>query len=228
MFDSKLLDELYSELSSERGLHAVDFQSHLRTLFAMERSAEDIDDYRLGKSPWKKLRDEIIPVSRFLLFNNVCVDRVRFPLDNNTPDCWLILDDGHTRGIEVTIERGRERHHLTKEMNQNSIGRGFIGMQDDSAQSEFNRRMSKPRAMYSSDQALTATKAGIIRCLTRKNDIKYDGIHYLLIEAHLTTLPRGRWAAVTEDLSHEAANLPFQEVHVIGNVDEAPWGFQLK
>ncbi len=101
-------------------------------------------------------------------------------------------------------------------------------MQDDAPQEEFDQRMAKPRLMYSSDEVLAATKAGIIRCLTRKNDVKYNGVHYLVIQAHLTTLPRERWSAITEELSFEAAKLPFQEVHVIGNTDEAPWGFQLK
>ena len=228
MFDRMALNKFYSELSAENGMSVAGFQSSLRTLFSMERSATDIDDYRLGKKPWKKLRDEITPVSRFIVFNDFCVDHLRFPLDDSTPDCWLIFENGDTRGIEVTIERGREQYHLTKEMNECGVGRGFIGMQDDAPQADFNRRMSKPRSMYSSEQALAVTKAGINRCLTRKNNDKYNGIYYLVIQAHLTTLPKERWTAITEELSHRAARLPFQEVHVIGNADEAPWGFQLK
>ncbi|WP_339783432.1 hypothetical protein [uncultured Marinobacter sp.] len=228
MFDRIALNDFYSELSAENGMNAAGFQSRLRTLFSMERSASDLDDYRLGKKPWKKLRDEVTPVSRFIVFNDIDVDRVRFPLNDSIPDCWLMLDNGNSRGIEVTIERGQEQYHLTKEMNECGIGRGFIGMQDDAPKAEFNRRMSKPRVMYSSEQALAATKAGIIRCLTRKNDEKYNGTYYLVIQAHLTTLPKERWGTITEELSDKAASLPFQEVHVIGNADEAPWGFRLK
>lgn len=151
-----------------------------------------------------------------------------FPLDNSTPDCWLLMNNGEHRGVEVTIERGRERYHLTKEMNKNGIGRGFIGMQDDAPQADFDHRMSNPRSLYSSGQALEETKAGILRCLSRKNDQKYDKVFYLLIQAHLSTLPKQRWAAIKEELSQKATNLPFEGVHIIGNADEEPWGFQIK
>ncbi|MEW8333753.1 MAG: hypothetical protein AB2692_22675, partial [Candidatus Thiodiazotropha sp.] len=143
-------------------------------------------------------------------------------------DCWLLTDSDDEIGVEVTIERGREQYHLAKELNESGMGRGFIGIQDDAPKTDFDNRMSNPRAMFTSEQALEATKAGILRCLSRKDDQKYENVFYLLIQAHLTNLPKERWSAITEELSLVAQNLPFQEVHIIGNADENPWGFQIK
>lgn len=228
MFDIDALNNFYEDLSSQDGMSVKDFHLRLAALFKDDRSSQDIDDYRLGKNRWKKLRDEITPVSQFLKFNNLGVDKVRFPLDNNTPDCWLLNIKGEDRGIEVTIERGREKYHLTKEMNECGLGRGFIGVQDDAPQTEFDNRMSNPRFMYSSEQALEETRRGILRCLSKKNDQRYSKVFYLLIHAHLTTLPKQRWSAIQQELSQEAASLPFMEIHVIGNADSEPWGFQIK
>jgi len=199
-------------------------------MFSEDRSTDDIDDYRLGRNQWKKLRDEITPVSNFLKFDkSIETNRVRFPLDNNTPDCWLLNDNGDNLGIEVTIERGREQYHLKSEMIKTGMGRGFIGIQDDAPQADFDLRMSEPRTMYATEEALKATKTGILRCLSRKSDHnKYKGVFYLLIQANLSTLRKKRWGAIKEELSQEATNLPFKEVHIIGDADSKPWGFRIK
>ncbi len=227
MFDIEKLNEYYNNLSAQDGMSVVDFQDRQTTLFALDRNIDDLNDYRLGIKPWKKLRDEITPVSRFLKFYHIEADRIRFPLDNNTPDCWL-LNDSKGLGIEVTIESGREQYYLTKEMIETSIGRGFIGIHDDAPQVDFDNRMSRPRVMYTTDQALDATKRGILRCLSKKNDRKYKKIFYLLIMSRLNSLPKERYGSITEELSQEAKKLPFQEVHIIGNTDKEPWGFQIK
>jgi hypothetical protein len=228
MFDVEALSILYSDLSALDGMNVADFQKRLKNLFAKDRSNADLNDYRLGKKPWKGLADEIVPVSHFLQFQNIGVDRIRFPRDNNTPDCWLLNDKGQKFGIEVTIARGRERFELTKEMNETGIGRGFIGLQDVASQADFDKRMSNPRNMFDSEQALQATKAGILFSLSKKNSERYENIYYLVIQAHLSILPNDRWSAIAEDLSQKAAFLPFQEIHVIGDVGENPWGFQIK
>jgi hypothetical protein len=228
MFDVKTLKEFYEYVSAPEGIRVTDFQNRLSLLFADQRTTIDIDDYRLGKKPWKKLRDEITPVARFLEFGNIEVDRVRFPLDNKTPDCWLIIDNGEYIGIEVTIERGREQFHLATELNKNGMGRGFIGIQDDASQTDFDRRMSNPHTMFTSDHALESTKEGILRCLSKKNAHRYENIYFLLIQAHLLVLPKERWSIIAGELSQVAKDLPFQEVHIIGDIDEEPWGFQIK
>ena len=228
VFDVKSLDEFYKELSGPEGIYVTDFQSRLEALFNEDRSSSDTDDYRLGKNPWKKLSDEIVTVSRFLGYKNIEAGRIRFPLDDKIPDCWLFDDQGEVLGIEVTIERGTERYHLAKEINKDRMGRGFIGMQDDAPKADFEQRMSNPRTMYTTEQALKATKLGIIHCLKNKNDLKYEGMFCLLIQAHLTSLSKERWSAIKGELTQVAINLPFKEIHVIANVDTNPWGLRIK
>jgi hypothetical protein len=228
MFDVEALKKFYADLSAPDGMSVTDFQRRQATLFAEGRSSFDTNDYRLGKVPWKKLRDEITPVSRFLKHSHINADRVFFPLNNKSPDCWLLNVNGEDRGVEVTIERGREQYRLAKEINERGVGRGFIGLQDDASKADFDSRMSNLRTMYSSGQALDATKAGILHCLRKKNDLKYSKVFYLLIQAHLSVLPKQRWDAIKEELSRAAESLPFEEVHVIGNGDSDPWGFRIK
>jgi hypothetical protein len=228
-FDETRLNDFYADISSCEGMEIAKFQNMVAALFADNRTEHDIEQYRLGKNRWKKLRDEVSPVSSFLEFNHVEANRIRFPLDNHTPDCWLMSGNGNNRGIEVTIERGREKHHLATELNREGMGRGFVGLQDDEPQSVFDNRMSKSRVMYSSEQALEATKQGIMRCLSRKNQPeKYEHVYYLLIQAHLNTLPHERWDAIKEELMREARGFPFQEIHVIGDSGNDAWGFQIK
>jgi len=228
MFDVKALEIFYDEISVTNGVSVSAFQKRLVSLFAGQRTDADIKDYRLGKKPWKKLRDEIVPISSFLEFYNVEANRIRFPLDNKTPDCWLLNDKVPNLGIEVTIERGREQYHLATELNNTGVGRGFIGMQDDASKTDFDNRMSNARIMFTSEQALEAMKAGILRCLARKNDPKYKDVSCLLIQAHLISLPKEHWCAIKEELSEVAKSLHFQNIYVIGDTHEKPWGFQIK
>ena len=113
-------------------------------------------------------------------------------------------------------------------MIDTGLGRGFIGVQDNASKADFDRKMSGSRVMYSPEHALEATKNGILSCLKKKNKSKYENVHFLLIKADLSTLPKERWSAIRDELVSDAAELPFKEVHVIGNTDEEPWGFQIK
>ncbi|MBK6742694.1 MAG: hypothetical protein IPG66_06805 [Hydrogenophilales bacterium] len=229
MFNTTRLQEFYDLISVESGIDTYEFFSQFDALFLAERSQQDLDDYRLGRKPWKKLRDEVSPVSRFLRYAEISSAQVRFPLNDKAPDCWLVTSDGGSYGIEVTIARGRERYHRTTEMIEKGLGRGFIGIQDDEPQESFTNRMSKPRLAYSSEQALKTTKLGILRCLSRKNDYaKYGDIFYLIIETDLNLLPHERWLPIIDELSNAAHNLPFCEIHVIGDSETTPKGFRIK
>ncbi len=227
-FDIRALNELFTRISAENGMSVADFQVELRGLFERPRSADDLSDYRLSRSPWKKLADEVTPVSRFLRFYGVESGQIRFPLDSHPPDCWLWKDGGNDPvGIEVTIAQATERYHLAKELVDTGQGRGFIGVSDDAPRVDFDRAMSRQRVMYPTGQALSAIRGGILRCLSRKDKPKFAGFD-LLIQAPLRSLPRERWEAIKGDLCAAAAMLPFREVYVIGNADERPWGFQIK
>jgi hypothetical protein len=204
------------------------FQAELTRLFNRARSTGDLNDYRLSRGRWKKLADEILPISRFLRFRGMMVGRIRFPLNNNPPDCWLWPDDGSDRiGIEVTIAQGTERFHLATELVEKGQGRGFIGLPDDAPRIAFERAMSTDRVMYTPDQALSAVRRGILRCLTRKNKVRFANF-VLVIQAHLLSLPGDRWEAIRGHLSAAAAVLPFSKIYVIGDANERPSGFQIK
>jgi hypothetical protein len=169
-----------------------------------------------------------VPVSDFLKFKIIETGKIHFPLDNNTPDCWLLNDNGTRQGIEVTIERGKEKYHLATELNEVGVGRGFIGIQDDASWEKFGKRMSSPRLMFSPEQALEATKDGILSCFSKKDNPRYEDVFFLLIQARLHTLPKKYWGSIIEELSLNATNLPFQEVYIIGEVDSEPRGFRVK
>lgn len=228
VFDTTALNTLYQLLSSPCGMAVAEFQRELSRLFALPRTSDDLTAYRLSRSAWKKLADEVSPVSRFLRWQVIQEGRVRFPLDNHSPDCWLLSDDNAIpQGIEVTIAQARERYHLAREMIEAGWGRGFIGVSDDAPQSEFDRTMSRQRVTYTTDQALLAVDRGIRRCLARKNRPAFAGF-ILVVQAPLSALPNERWRALVGGLRAAAASLPFRSVYVIGNPDESPRGFRLK
>jgi hypothetical protein len=153
---------------------------------------------------------------------------IRFVLNSDVPDCWLRDDPMATpQGLEVTVAQAREQQALGQELNEEQIGRGFLGLPDDAPASAFRERLARPRVMYSSEQALKVIGNGIKRCLAKKNHPKYAG-YDLLIEAPLHTLPKERWCPIEDDLRAAASALPFRQIHVVGNHDAAPFGFRIK
>jgi hypothetical protein len=228
---NRTLKEFYARISAQGGVSVPEFESELTNLFQQHRSVADLNDFRLSKGAWKKLADEVLPVSRFLQFRDIKTGRIRFPLDHNPPDSWFwpqsAKDPDKRLGIEVTIAKGTERFHLAKELVEKRRGRGFIGLSDDAPRAAFISAMSKDRVMYTSDQALLSVKRGVLRCLSRKNEQKFSGL-LLLIQAHLLPLPRERWEAIRSDLCAAAADCPFAEVYVIGDIDGRYEGFQIK
>jgi len=227
-FDIHALNKFYDEISSENGVSVSLFKEKIEDLFGRHRSVDDLTTYRLHKSSWKKLSDEVVPVSRFLNSRKIDTGIIRFPLDDQPPDAWFWPNENAPRvGIEVTIALGRERQALARELVEKDIGRGFLGLQDDAPQSAFDEATSRQRFMYDSDQALTAVRKGIQRCLQKKNKPRYKGF-ILLIEANLHSLPFERWALIEEDLKDSASPLPFSEIWVIGSGDSRPRGIRIK
>lgn len=228
-FDKSALENYYAELSSDSGLTVEQFLQNDQELFSRVRANKDVEDFRLGKGIWKKLRDEIVPVCAFLRSADQSkFTRLRFPLDSRVPDCWIQNNRGEWEGIEVTIERGRERFHLAQELNSKNIARGFIGLQDNDEQCSFDEKIRHPRIMYTTEQALEATKLGILRCLEKKDDAKYASTRYLLVQAHLSSLPQQRWRSIVDELRQRALSLPFQEIFVVPTTDNNSWNLQLK
>ncbi len=207
-------------------MEVTNFQTELNGLFDRPRSAADIDDYLLSRGQWKKLADEVMPVSRFLRFREVESGRIRFPLDSHSLDAWLWRDglSQHVE-IEVTVAQGTARFRLNKELVDTGEGRGFIGVSDDAPKSEFDSALSELREMSSTEQVLSAYRDGFFRCLDKKDKQKFCGA-ILVIQASLYVLPRERWETIADAVRTRAAGLPFQEAYVI--CDHKPWGFQIK
>ena len=126
--DLDTLHDLEERLSAPEGVPTSGLTELLSAAFKGERGAKDVDDYRLGTRPWKKLRDEVSPVSAYLNFKGL-EGNVRFPLDNKVPDAWFTPDGGAPVGIEVTRALGRTDYELAREMVRDGIGRGFLGLQ---------------------------------------------------------------------------------------------------
>lgn len=227
VFDLDTLQRLKARLSAPEGIAIGDLRRLLESVFEDERSAKDVDDYRVGTRPWKKkLKDEVSPISAFLDFIGTggCV---HFPLDSLVPDAWFTPVGGETVGVEVTRALGRTDYELNKEMVRDGIGRGFLGLQDNAFKADFDHALQRPRAMYTTRQALDTVGTGIQRCLEAKNDTKYVGM-WLLVLAPLSNLPRERWEAIEPALRLQAASMPFDQVHVFDGRGQRAWGFQIK
>ncbi len=227
-FDTATLCEFYRRISAKDGVSVADLRSELDALFQRPRLESDINAYRLGRAPWKKLSDEISPIDRFLRLSSIEAGRIRFPLNDKAPDAWLWRrTQTDPVGIEATIAQGRERYHLAEELVTNGVGRGFIGVPDDAPQKWFDIAMSQERTMHATGQLLSAISSGIRRCLLRKNDPRFAG-YILVIQAPLDSLPPQRWDQKKDELREAAASLSFSEIHVISEAGTSPWGFQIK
>lgn len=205
-----------------------DFQAELAQIWA-SRSREEVHEYRLGRGVWKRVRDEVVPVSDHLRFWGLRDGRIRFSMSDQIPDCFIWLEgEAQAVGVEVTVAQGRERFHLAKELNKaTDLAPGFLGISDDAPQSQFDEAVKRGRVAYSTAQALAVVRNGLARCLSRKNETKYAGYH-LLIQAPLHSLPAERWRQIESDFKELARDLPFAKIFAIGSGGSSPLGFQIK
>lgn len=225
-FDPEALATLQELVSADNGVPISELRTLLSAHFEDDRSDRDIDDYRLGRRYWKKLRDEIVPISDFLTLTGV-EGRVCFPLDSHVPDAWFMPEDQEYIGLEVTRALGRTDYRLAEEMVRDGSVRGFLGLQDDASQADFNKALSRSRTMYNTQQALNTVRDGIAYCLANKNHAKYLGM-WLLIVAPLRLLRRERWDAIAPSLRVLACPMPFGQVHVIGENGQNTITFRIK
>jgi hypothetical protein len=112
-------------------------------------------------------------------------------------------------------------------LNQKRMGRGFLGLPDDASPEAFAKKLESQRIMYSTEAALRVIGDGIMLCLRNKAKPKYKGLD-LLIEAPLCSFPNERWDRILEELRLAASDMPFRQIHVIGNQDSEPFGFRIK
>ena len=216
---------LYSRLANWNFIS--DFQDALTEYFHGERCPAEIADYRARRGHLKKLRDEVVPVSSYVTF--ICfTGEIRFQLNDSIPDCWVRqTPTSNPLGMEVTVAQAREQQALGEELNTKGIGRGFLGLYDEASSTAFRERLSRPRAMYSTEQAVKIVCGGIKRSIEKKNKSKYKDFS-LLVEAPLSLLPDERWSAIEDELRIAAASKPFQKIYIISNRDTRLYGFPIK
>jgi hypothetical protein len=216
---------LYARLADWNSI--VDFEQAMHNYFSGKRSQAEIADFRTKRGASKVLRDEVSPVLHHLRFVKA-KGEVKFALNNTVPDCWLREDpNGKPQGLEVTVAQSREQHHLGRELNEKRMSRGFLGLPDSASSKAFSDRLARPRVMYSTGSALEVIGNGIKSCLRKKVDAKYAGFD-LLVEAPLQNVQNERWNKIKDDLRSAASEMPFREIHVIGNQDTEPFGFRIK
>lgn len=208
------LDDFYDVLRS--GITVESFLEKQAEILGFMHAWGLTNDYRLGKGRVKKLRDEIVPVARFVRAHAKPEDRIRFALDDTHPDCTLCHQDSRRREVEVTVAQAQERFHLMKELNEKGTARGFLGITDDSARQDFKDRMGCERKAYSTEEVLRCIQSAIELCA--QNKLRYRG-DTLLIEAPMETLPVDQWSQLPERFAdnEQLKALSFSEVYVTGS-----------
>ena len=228
VFDSRALDAFYAEISSCAGISVSELQDRLANYFGLPMIQDDRDGYMLSRRPWKKLRDEIVVLSDFFHFRGIHDGRVRFPLNDHPPDAvYWSVDASTPINIEVTIAQGRARYEMAKELVTRGLGRGFVDLQDNAPQSEFDDEFSQSRRMHNTEQALNTVGEAIKICLSKKNRPEFKEF-VLVVRAGLSALPHERWSAIFDDLRKDTATTPFGEVWIVGDDDQRRKGFQIK
>ncbi|MBB3473552.1 hypothetical protein [Sphingomonas sp. BK345] len=212
-FTAGSLAELYAAVSAEGGV-TIDELSTLVDAFSTRPIASaDIQAYREGRKPWKKLRDEVVPVEHLLRKRYPEFTQVRFPLDDQPPDAWA-WSDGHAAiGIEVTGALARAGTEVAKGLKEQGIGKGFIGLQDGESQARFDAARTRRRVTSSRVGVDSAVDEAIAASMAEKDKEKFAG-QVLLIVAPLGSSPNRSQEDVRSAHAAKAVALPFSRVHV--------------
>lgn len=220
-FTKETLDQLYAEVSGPQGVTVAWLGALIDAFGTRDRALEDTQSYREGRKPWKKLRDEIVPVAHFLSSTYPADARVRFPLDDQPPDAWLTVGDAPPVGIEVTGALARASIEVGRSL---AIGRsvpGFIGLQDNASSVAFAQARTHQRATSSRAGVERAIDTAIASRLAGKNQGKYAG-HILLVTAPTGSSPDRDPQALKKALGEKAKQLPFAEVYVLDTPRRKP------
>ncbi|MBR0649229.1 hypothetical protein GXW78_06115 [Roseomonas terrae] len=180
----------------------------------MSISAPDLQAYREGRAPWKKLKDEIVPVEHFLSERYQVDARIRFPLNDEPPDAWLTLAGAASVGIEVTSAHARAQVEVGKSLAAGAAVPGFIPLPDEAPAVVFARARKRGRILNSRASVDEIIDRAISSRFQRKNQSKFAG-YILLVTAPLRSSPHRSPDSIRAALSHEAQLLPFAEVYVL-------------
>jgi hypothetical protein len=144
-FDATALQALEAALSAPEGMEITEFLATLDEHARRDRAPADVQAYREGRKPWKKLADEVAPVAAFLRHAKIA-GRIRFPLNDEPPDAWLLEDGSQTEvGIEVTRVLARSKHETAKSMQDHKVVPGFLGVADNAPSEVYKQVKARGR-----------------------------------------------------------------------------------
>jgi len=214
-FTIETLKQLYAELSSADGVSVAELRAHIAAFSCRPISTADLQGYREGKKPWKKLRDEVVPVERFLSARYPDTKRVWFPLDDRPPDAWLALDtDGVVIGIEVTGAHARAGIEVAKSLADGKAVPGFIPLRDSAPATAFAKVKAEGRITNARTTVDRVIDEAIASRMSGKDDAKFEG-QILLITAPIGSSPSRSEKDIQGTHAGAANALPFREVYVL-------------
>ncbi|TGX49177.1 hypothetical protein E5A73_20290 [Sphingomonas gei] len=222
LFTAATLEALYAEISAEGGVTVATLRERLTAFSTLPIADADLQAFREGKKPWKKLCDEVVPVEHFLDAKYPDAARVRFPLDDQPPDAWLTVEPGaEPIGIEVTGAMARAGIEVAKSMADEPAVPGFIALPDDATNEDFARVRARGRIMNARVSVDRLIDDAITSRMTGKDHVKFTG-HILLITAPVGSSPNRSPEALSAAHATAAASLPFAEVFVLDRSRGSP------
>lgn len=217
------LDKFYFSL--KKGMSVGQFLENYRIIFVFIKSNNLMENYRLGKDPLKKLRDEVTPVARFVYCHATPQDHIQFSLDDSFPDCTLFLVSGRRLEIEVTVGQAKERLYTMRELNDFGEGRGFLNLTDDRPEADFRNAIEQERCAYSIEDVQKTITGAIAICAKNKEHIRAD---ILLIEMSLLACRKELWLEIQSCFAELTYNLLFSEVFLVGYGETGNFCLKLK
>lgn len=221
-FTAATLQALYADISAEGGVTVATLRERLTAFSTLPIADADLQAFREGKKPWKKLRDEVVPVEHFLSAEYPDTARVRFPLDDQPPDAWLTPEPGgEPIGIEVTGALARAGIEVAKGMADGKAVPGFIALPDGATNEDYARVRARGRITNARVSVDGLIDNAITSRMTDKDHVKFSG-HILLITAPVGSSPNRSIEALAATHAAAAASLPFAEVFVVDRSRGSP------
>ena len=145
VFDLAALQALEAVLSASEGVDIGEFLATFDEHLARDRSSADVQAYREGRKPWKKLADEVAPVAAFLRHAG-SAGQVRFSLSDQPPDAWIREAGSDAEvGVEVTRVLARSKVETAKSLGDKSVVPGFLGLSDSASPAAY--KLAKDRGV---------------------------------------------------------------------------------
>jgi hypothetical protein len=206
------LDDFYAALRG--GLPVSALIAGYERMVDLTHAAEMTAEFRLGSGQLKKLKDEVLPVVRFVRLHATADDLVRFAIGSSYPDCEWVPVGKRKREIEVTVGQAKERLHTMRELNECGKSRGFVGLSDSEPQTAFEEVMRQPREGYSIERVVRCVSEALASCVENKS--RHQGDILLIEITNLQTLPDEQWLRHLTSFQEAVHDAPFAEVYMTG------------